>query len=324
MTTESLLERLRALAAEALPLPGAGDTAGRHRRLFEVGREDLSLAKLAEAHWDAVAILAEAGRAPAPGAIYAVWASEAPGKGLSLEAAPGGYRLHGSKMFCSGAGLVTRALVSVTAPEQLLLEIDLDQPAGAITIDLSQWQTDAFRLTHTGSLQFASAHVDKDAILGPENFSENWYVERPGFWHGACGPAACWAGGAAGLLDYAQASSRSDPHTLAHLAAIHSNVWATRSFLETAGAEIDREPDNIPAARQRALCVRHLVEQACVDTLRRFARAYGPAPLAMHEPTARRYQEIDLFLRQSHAERDLEGLGALLRANPRSATGPVT
>jgi len=58
---EELRERFRAICGEDLPLPGGGATERRHRRLMEVGREDLSLAKLAEAHWDAVAILAEAG-----------------------------------------------------------------------------------------------------------------------------------------------------------------------------------------------------------------------------------------------------------------------
>ena len=60
---------------------------------------------------------------------------------------------------------------------------------------------------------------------------------------------------------------------------------------------------------QRALTVRHLVEQACTEVLRRLARAYGPHPLAMDEDVSRRYQELDLYLRQSHAERDLEALG---------------
>lgn len=63
----------------------------------------------------------------------------------------------------------------------------------------------------------------------------------------------------------------------------------------------------------RALTVRHLVEQACTDILRRLARAYGPHPLAMEEDVSRRYQELDLYLRQSHAERDLESLGHALQ-----------
>jgi len=61
-----------------LPLPGKSETASRHRRLLDFGREDLSLARLAEAHIDALAILAEADCAADPTALYGVWASEAP------------------------------------------------------------------------------------------------------------------------------------------------------------------------------------------------------------------------------------------------------
>ncbi|MGI4831023.1 MAG: acyl-CoA dehydrogenase, partial [Janthinobacterium lividum] len=104
-----------------------------------------------------------------------------------------------------------------------------------------------------------------------------------------------------------------DPHTLAHLAAMHANVWAMRSLLQTAGEEIDAQPDDVLAAQRRALTVRHLIEQLATDLLRRFARAYGPVPLAMHEQTARRYQEVDLFLRQAHGERDLESLARLIQ-----------
>lgn len=64
----------------------------------------------------------------------------------------------------------------------------------------------------------------------------------------------------------------------------------------------------------RALQVRHLIEQACTDTLKRFARCMGPGPLAKSADIARRYAELDLFLRQSHAERDLEALGRQIRS----------
>jgi hypothetical protein len=35
--------------------------------------------------------------------------------------------------------------------------------------------------------------------------------------------------------------------------------------------------------------------------------------LSMDEKTARRYQEAGLYMRQSHAERDLEALGRMIR-----------
>ena len=65
MNADELNHRLMEIREELLPLPGKGNTAERHRRLFKIGREDLSLAKLAEGHWDALAILAENGREPA-------------------------------------------------------------------------------------------------------------------------------------------------------------------------------------------------------------------------------------------------------------------
>ena len=59
MTPPEIIARFHDLCREELPGPGGGNTAARHARIFAAGREDLSLAKLAEAHWDAVAIVRE-------------------------------------------------------------------------------------------------------------------------------------------------------------------------------------------------------------------------------------------------------------------------
>ena len=307
MTAEHLLTLFDRRCREDLPGPGAGNTPERHRRIFAAGREDLSLAKLAEAHWDAVAILREAGREPAAGSRYAVWASEIPGFELQLMDGASGLTISGTKEFCSGAGLVDRALLTAGPRGACMVEVDLHAMRGSIDIDGSNWKVDAFRLTQTSAVTFHDYPVD--AVLG----DENWYVERPGFWQGACGPAAAWAGGAAGLADYAMSTRRDDPHTRAHLGAMQANVWATECLLQVAGDAFDREPRS--NAMVRALQVRHLVEQACTDTLRRFARCMGPGPLAKNADVAQRYAELDLFLRQSHAERDLEALGAGMRAD---------
>ena len=125
MTGEQLIVKLRSTLSAGMPLPGAGKTALRHRRLMEIGRENLSLARLAEAHWDAVAILAEAGRDAEAGAIYGVWASEIPGQALRLKPSEGCLKISGSKRFCTGAGLIDRALVTVGGPDPQLIEVDL-------------------------------------------------------------------------------------------------------------------------------------------------------------------------------------------------------
>jgi alkylation response protein AidB-like acyl-CoA dehydrogenase len=303
----TLTDRLRQMRAEGgldLPLPGHGATAVRHQQLSEIARKDLELARLAEAHTDATAILAEAGRGPREGMLYGVWASEG-GAPLQVARDSGGIQLTGSKMFCTGAGLLDRALITVSAPEPLLLDVDLRANRARLKLDESAWKTAAFRATQTATVTFDSARAGADDVVG----NSGWYLSRPGFWHGACGPAACWAGGALGLVDYALSQIRDDVHTLAHLGAMHADAWALGVFLHSAGDEIDNTFADSAAAQIRALTVRHLVEQACSDILRRLGRAYGPRPLAFDALISQRCQELELYIRQSHAERDLEALG---------------
>lgn len=302
MTAEMLSQRLCEVAAERLPVPAGGATRKRFTRLWEIGREDISLAKLAEAHWDAAAILEEANRKQQEDAVYAVWASESPQQLLQIDRRAGRSLLNGTKSFCSGIGLVDRSLITINGQ---LVDLDLREHTDRYCTELSGWTTDAFRYTHTGSIHF------KDYPLREEDYvcEPHWYVDRPGFWHGACNPPACWAGGAEGLAAFAEESQRDDAHTRAHLGAMRSAVWAMRILLSAAADEMDQTAQSVDTAKVRALRVRHLVEQLCTDILRRLPRAYGPYPLVTDESISRRYRELDLYLRQTHGERDLELLG---------------
>jgi hypothetical protein len=308
MTSEDLKLSLQQLVHEDIPLPAKGKTPERLQRLVSIGKENLSLAKLAEAHWDAVAILAEAGREPEPGAIYAVWASEMPNEVLRLSKGDGGYQLNGRKPFCSGIGIVDRALITVSEPHASLFDVDMRSQEDRVDSDLSRWATTAFLATKTGAITFNDFRSTMHDIVGPENF----YLSRPGFWHGACGPAACWVGGATGLVSFARESNRSDPHTLAHLGAMEATLWMMNAALDRAGRQIDGSDTDDPMLR--ALRLRHVIEQGCSDILRRLPRAYGPYPLAMNAEISCRYQELDMYLRQSHGERDLETIGRVTRA----------
>jgi alkylation response protein AidB-like acyl-CoA dehydrogenase len=301
LTREALIARVREVIAEPVALPGKGHTAERHQHLFEVGCEDLSLARLVEAHWDAVAILAEA----EPGSLYGVWAAEASDKVLRTD----GLCMTGKKPSCSGSGIVDRALVTVKEPEARLVDVDLRLSNDRISFDDSAWKTSAFAETRTDLATFESVEVKDTEIIDDAGF----YLQRPGFWHGACGPAACWAGGAAGLLHWALEQKRDDPHTLVHLGGMKATIWSMQAILRTAGDEIDAAWNDMDAAQIRALSVRRTIEQGCTDLMRRLTRAYGPHPLAMDETIGRRYQELDLYVRQSHAERDLEVLGVIAR-----------
>lgn len=303
-----LSARLRVLADQgelSLPPPGAGSTGARHRALYEFGRSDLSLARLVEAHTDAMAILVEAGHVAPVGRLYGVWASDGPGSRLTISRGAGGQiRLEGIKRYCSGAQLLDAALVTAHDGDDVLL-LNVPLSARDLTIDGSQWAASAFAATNTACVTFNNVRLTEADIIGPAN----WYLTRPGFWHGALGPAACWAGGAAGLVEAARRLNKRDPHARAQVGALEAAEWGLRAVLEQAAREIDADPADISGtARRRALMSRHLIERMCTDVLDRFGRATGPELLAFDALVSQRYAELTLFIRQCHAERDLSNI----------------
>lgn len=291
----------------ALPLPGQGNTAERHLRLYELARShSLSVARIVEAHTDAVAILCEAGRDPVPGALYGVWASSGPGTGATLSATA--QTLDGAKAFCSGAGLVDRALVTTSQAEGERRLVDVDASRSAtLAFDTAGWQAAGLVDTRTGTARF-SAHPVDAPVVGD---TDSWYLDRPGFWFGAIGPAACWAGGAAGLVDAAEAMTDDDPHRRADLGAMRAARWAMEATLSAAGDQIDRiAPSHSTDGCRLALSVRHTVERLATEVLDRFGQALGPRPFVSDAQLGQRWSDTHLFMRQDHGSRDLEVLGA--------------
>lgn len=298
-------QRVRGLLLEgalALPLPGRGATRERHRSLMEFARLDLALARTIEAHTDAVAILAEAGREAAR-QLYGVWASDGPQSRLTVTPLPrGGWRVEGTKQYCGGATLLDTALITAHAEDGLVL-LEVPLKTRGITALPSTWVSPALADTVTGAVAFTRVDLPGEAAVG----GPNWYLTRPGFWHGALGPAACWAGGALSLIDAAEKLDRKDPHSRAHLGALQAIAWGMDAILTQAAHEIDADPvDERQQARTRALKARHLVERWCTEVLDRFGRTTGPSLLAHDTQVVRQHSALALYIRQCHAERDLE------------------
>lgn len=330
----TLIERVRDLQRtgrlDLAPI-GAGATAERWQALAELARVDVSEARIAESHVDAVQILGEIGRSPHPGCLYGVWASEhARWTTVANAAADGSVTLAGAKAFCTGADLLDRALVTVrhgdaaasgdgTDASVLLVDVDL-QALGSDRIDTSMWDTPALADTATAVVDLTDVEIAASDVVG----APGWYLDRPGFWDGAVGPAACWAGAALGLVDHAHAHPPDDPHGRAHLGALTALAWSLETTLAQAGREVDARwsADDADAARERALTVRHLVDVACAEVQERFARALGPRPLVSDRSVIARDQALSLYRRQSHAERDLETLGRLAHRRRTSPDPP--
>ncbi|MBV8349391.1 MAG: acyl-CoA dehydrogenase [Mycolicibacterium sp.] len=308
----ALVRRWLASGALNLPLPGSGDTARRWKRLAELAETDVVSGRLAEAHVDAVAILAElGGRPPRPDQLWGVWAAESREAVLRARSSGDLMALEGTKAWCSGAGLCTHALVSACLPDgsRGLFAVELDHPA--ILALPSTWRNAGMQASATRSVQFSNAPAVPIGRAGD-------YLDRPGFWHGAAGVAACWLGGAravAAPLYQAGSAVSPDAHVLAHLGAVDAAIAAGEAMLVSTASRVDADPtDRSGDAERLARRTRAVVETAVDEAITRTGRALGPGPLALDSRHARHVADLMMYVRQSHAERDLAALGGLAAA----------
>lgn len=327
-------DALRAVVAAgltALPYAGQGDTLMRWQWLAAVAAIDLSAVKLIEGHADALAILAELNAPPPPaGSLWATWAAEPPTARVEARpAADGTARLHGTKAWCSGAAEVTHAVMSAwnAEGEPVLVALRLDQ--AGVTVSHRGWNAVGMDATQSVEIDLVDAHADWVGKPGD-------YVNRPGFWHGGAGIAACWYGGACAIARAVHAAcvkqaapsgsakrpdvSPAAAFRLAHLGAIDVALSQTAALLREAAAWIDAAPQ--ADAMAVALRVRASAEASALQVLDHAGRALGATPYCRDARYARMAADLPVFIRQSHAEQDLAALAAALvsRTSPSSSS----
>jgi hypothetical protein len=291
-----------------LPQPGRGETAGRWAVLAAVAEHNLTVARVLEAHSDALAILDEAGAAT-PNGTWGVFAAEAAPHRLEARGA-GQVTLTGVKPWCSLAARLSSALVTahVGGDERQLFRVSLRHPS--VTADPpGTWVARGLRTIVSAPVRFDATPAEP---VGPPG----WYLTRPGFAWGGMGVAACWHGGALGLrtaLVHASAGRAGDLAAM-HVGAVDAALHAAGAVLCDAAARIDAGQAEGRAGQVLGLRVRATVADAVERTIRQVGHALGPAPLAFDEDYARQVADLELYVRQHHAERDLARLGGTVLA----------
>lgn len=305
------LQRLCDAGLDRLPAPGGGQTLQRWQALATVAAQDLSLCKLYEGHTDALAILEHyVAQVPAR-TTWGMWAAEPPQARVTLDAEQrdGSVCLHGRKAWCSGATVLSHGLLTAwnERGEQQLVAVALQQPGVQVTED--GWQAVGMAATQSVEVRFDGA---RGQLVGPPG----GYLARPGFWQGGAGIAACWYGAARRLGEALRShcAEHDEPHALAHLGTVDCALTTAVSALQGGAAWIDANPEadaELPVRRVRAI-----VEHSASTVIEHVGRALGAAPYCRDGGLARLLADLPVFLRQSHAERDLAALGELVARQP--------
>ncbi len=285
--------------AEALADPPALPSSARElwELLATLAAHDLGAARAIEPHLDAMGILQQAGLDIQPGS-WGVFAAEGGDDPLLVSEG----QLSGTKPWCSLAGQLDHALVTAHLPggERALYAVDLHD-AGVQVLD-GTWKARGLVEIPSGPVRF------RDVPATPVG-APGWYLERPGFAWGGVAVAACWYGGAVGIAR-AVIAAKPNPYLLMHLGALDLALGSARRALLEA-SDLQGDP------RVTAKRVRGTVARACEEVIWRAGHALGPAPLALDEQHAKRVADLQLYLRQHHAEKDDASLGeALIGSTP--------
>ena len=318
---------------------GRASPGRRTRAAFDVlatlAAADVTVARVVEPHLDALGILAECPERVDLDAIgandsstWGVFAAEASGLRLDAREAPGGgWVLTGTKPWCSLADELSHALVTAHTPAgRRLFAVALQQPG--VVAHPERWAARGLPRVPSGPVDFTEVPAVAVGAAG-------WYLDRPGFERGGVGVAACWYGGAVGLARRARVAVRLRPDddiAALHLGRVGAALLAARSVLADAARALDEWGDDAaddgrdedPATgpvgdhdpgRDAALLaqlIRSVVRRECELVLRECAHLLGPAPYATEPEVAARAADLELYLRQDHAERDEARAGRML------------
>lgn len=291
-------------------MSGAGATLERWQALAAVGEFDLSLCKLYEGHTDALSIINEIDLTDTQASFgaWCVWAAEVKAERAIIHAGDaGGVRLSGAKYWCSGAQTADHALLTAWQGESALpqlVAVELNQPGVLISSD--QWNA-------VGMAGSRSVNVAFDGARGRRVGKPGDYLNRPGFWQGGAGIAACWFGGTVGIASVLRKSllsaqfSDASGYKMASMGKVELAIQETANILKQAAQWIDANP--LLDSSRVALSARLSTERSAKLVIDEVGKAMGATPFCLDHKFALAVADLPVFIRQSHAERDFAALG---------------
>jgi len=300
-------------------------------------KADLSLARCWEGHANAMTLIDGAGSEAQKrrwfsevlerGEIWACWSGEpqtlVPGQprryGTDVHRVKGGYVVNGTKVFATGAGGVTRAILLVstagpgaarhgTGPADELLMLACDLPHRGVRFDDRWWDPVGMRGTVSHLVHFDDVFIPDDNQIGTGGafFTGHWQTRfTPQY-------AASFLGAAEAAFDYAlntlsSPDRRSDPYVRHRVGRMSialetGHLWLHRvARLWTAG-----EDELARAAGARA---RYLVEHLAQDVVDHCIHACGARCLIRPSPVERIYRDLGFYARHDSDDQVLATIG---------------
>jgi alkylation response protein AidB-like acyl-CoA dehydrogenase len=322
---------LQDAGALGVPLPSERDgSAGEspdllNHVLMELGRGNLAVGRVVEAHINARHLIArygspvQRGRASAQVGdrhLYALWVTDPAEQALRITRNRDRVRLDGGKVFCSAAGHATQALVTAEDESGAAQMLVLALGTGERVVPLGS-PLQGMRAAITGAVDFTGGTAPADALLGEPGD----YLREPLFSAGAGRSSAVAFGGLRSLLDLTttqlEAAGRlDDPHQQERLGCSMIACETSRLWIREA-ARIAENPltDGDHSVAYIGLA-RIAVESACLDAMRLVQRSLGLSAFRCGNPVERICRDLATYLRQPGPDAVLTEAAAYFARHP--------
>jgi len=321
------VEQFKRLSSEGLlsaPLTeGWGVVPHTHSRaldvLRQVGARDLSTGRLYEGHVNALMLIAKFGDIESAVSdlsndrIFGVWNTDAP-DGVNARQHDG-FHFSGRKAFASGAGSLTRPVVTAEIVGEGRVMFLLRLEAVRHSIDFSSWQPLGMEGSDSFTVDFAGASAPLAAALGKAGD----YYRQPAFSGGAIRFAAVQFGGierlACDFVAYLQQQKRTgDPYQQARAGEIAIAIESGRQWIGNAAAEAERnfgatEEPGIARMVHVANMTRLAIERICLDVMELVTRGIGARGLLAPAAFEKRLRDLSMYLRQPAPDQTLAEVG---------------
>ncbi|MET1045795.1 MAG: acyl-CoA dehydrogenase family protein [Hyphomicrobium sp.] len=270
-----------------------------------IGGADLSVARLFEGHVNAVMLVSRYGtphqiealaESVRKGSLSGVWGAE-DAAGLRRESLGSSWKLIGTKIFASGAGSVSRPLITVATPSgPVLYLLDFDASKRA---DYSGWTPLGMKASASGTVDLTSIVVSRSEQIGDAGD----YMRQPFFSGGAWRFCAVHLGAmerlAALYCEHLRQRGRDrDPYQLERVARCTAACGTTLFWVEEASRRFGDECLEPAGVVAFSNLTRMVTERAALDVLEHVQRGIGLSAFMRPHPIERICRDLATYLRQ--------------------------
>jgi len=280
--------------------------------LRRAGYKSASSGRILEGHFNGVLLAALFGtreqRAQAlddstSGHIFGVWNTQ-DGNPVSIHPFDDGFVLHGSKTWASGAGSVSRPIVTARTRDGRAQMCLVRMERVEVAIDASAWKPLGMEDSNSFSVSFDGVRLDRDDLIG----APGDYERQPWFGGGALRFVAVQTGIVERLFDETasyvrRAGRQNDAMPCARIGTMRIGLHSAFNWLDAGVAaweafDSERSAEAAERVTDLADMARLALERIALDAIEGSVRSVGARGLIEPQPFPSLIRDLEMYLRQ--------------------------